>query len=89
LSWCCRCLGFDNPYSRHLRSADPTQDLELCGNQVGDAGATTLAEAIQPTPENSTGALASLKELWMDDGPHGVDHPTLKAACEARGIDLQ
>jgi hypothetical protein len=24
----------------------------------------------------------------MDNGPLGVDHPALKAACQKRGIDL-
>ena len=24
----------------------------------------------------------------MDDGPHGTENPKLKAACEARGIEL-
>jgi hypothetical protein len=56
--------------------------IELALNKIGDAGLTALADAC------AKGALASLKELVMDDGPLGVDHPKLKAACEKRGITL-
>ena len=34
------------------------------------------------------GSLPSLQELVVDDGPYGVDHPQLKAACQGRGIML-
>ena len=47
-----------------------------------------LAKAITPDKDGK-GALASLKELTMDDGPLGVDHPKLKAVCQQRGIDLK
>ena len=59
------------------------QELNLYGNQIGDAGVTALAEAA------AGGAMASLKELVMDDGALGVDHPKLKAACQKRGITLR
>ena len=58
-------------------------ELYLFENNIGDAGLTALADAC------AKGALASLKDLWMDDGPLGVDHPKLKAACEKRGITLR
>jgi hypothetical protein len=32
--------------------------------------------------------LACLEELVVDDGPLGVDHPELSAACQGRGITL-
>ena len=59
------------------------QVLALHGNQIGDAGLSALAEAV------GKGALASLKELIADEGPLGVDHPKLKAACQSRGITLR
>ena len=34
------------------------------------------------------GAMASLETLYVDDGQLGTEHPALKAACEARAIDL-
>ena len=54
-----------------------TQELSLYGNKIGDAGLTALAKAVE------SGGLASLKELEVDDGPLGVDHPKLKAACQS------
>ena len=60
-----------------------TQWLDLTNNQIGDAGLTALAKAVE------SGALASLKELIADEGPLGVDHPKLKAACQSRGITLR
>ena len=56
-----------------------TQELWLYGNNIGDAGLTALAKAVE------SGALASLETLVVDD----EEHPALKAACQARGIDLQ
>jgi flagellar hook-length control protein FliK len=59
------------------------KELWLQSNQIGDVGMQALAGAV------SSGALASLKELIADDGPLGVDHPKLKAACQSRGITLR
>ena len=56
-----------------------TQELMLHGNNIGDAGLTALAKAVE------SGALASLRTLVVDD----EEHSALKAACQARGIDLQ
>ena len=58
------------------------QELNLFNNQIGDIGLSALAKAC------ASGALASLSELYVDDGPLGTEHPALKAACEARGIEL-
>ena len=58
--------------------------LRLSANQISDAGLAALAKAITPGP-NGKGALASLKTLVVDD----EEHPALKAACLARGIDLK
>ena len=58
------------------------QMLVLNSNQIGDAGITALATAV------GNGALASLVDLIVDDGPLGLDHPKLKAACQSRGIRL-
>ena len=54
------------------------QDLGLGSNSIGDAGLTALAKAVE------SGALASLKDLYVDNS----EHPALKAACLARGIDV-
>ena len=51
-------------------------------NGMGDAGCSALADALEQK------ALPKLKALIMDDGPHGAEHPKVKAACEARGIWL-
>ena len=51
-------------------------------NRMGDAGVTALAGAI------ASGALASLRTLYVPCGPLGTEHPKLKAACEARRIVL-
>ena len=59
------------------------KELRLAMNQIGDAGLTSLADVC------AKGALASLKELVVDDGPLGVDHPKLKAACQSRNITLR
>ena len=56
----------------------PTETLGLGSNKIGDAGMTAFADAV------GNGALASLKELFVDD----EEHPALQAACQARGIDL-
>ena len=55
-----------------------TQELSLYGNKIGDAGLTALAKAVE------SGGLASLKKLALDD----KEHPALKAACQARDIEL-
>ena len=53
--------------------------LVLSYNSIGDVGVTAIATAV------GSGALASLKTLVVDD----EEHSALKAACQARGIDLQ
>ena len=58
------------------------QSIDLDQNQIGDAGMQAFSEAIR------SGALPSLQTLSVDDGPLGTEHPQLKAACEARGIEL-
>ena len=58
------------------------QVLDLRNNQIGDAGLTALAKAVE------NGALASLETLYVADGPLGTEHPALKAACKVRGIKL-
>ena len=71
-------------HTRHAMCRTSTvQTLHLYGNQIGDAGVTALANAC------ASGSLASLETLVMDDGPLGLDHPQLKAACEQRGISLE
>jgi len=64
------------------------QRLSFNWNQIGDIGMTAFAEAIKPVGEGGSGALVSLKNLYVDNGPLGTEHPALKAACEARGIEL-
>ena len=54
------------------------EQLELTSNQIGDDGLSALASAC------ASGALAQLKTLVVDD----EEHPALKAACQARGIEL-
>ena len=58
------------------------QYLDLGSNKIGDTGITALADVL------GKGALASLEQLYVDYGPLGIEHPALKAACEARGIEL-
>ena len=58
------------------------QVLYLFDNKIGDAGMVALSDSL------AMGALASLETLYVDDGPLDTDHPALKAACEARGIEL-
>ena len=58
------------------------QYLNLNTNKIGDPGITALADAL------GKGALASLEKLRVDDGPLGTEHPALKDACEALGIEL-
>ena len=65
-----------------LRELAQCQSLWLDGNQIGDAGLTSLSDVL------ASGALTSLKALHVDDGPLGTEHPALEAACEARGIQL-
>ena len=61
-----------------------TQELRLFSNNIGDAGLTALAKAVE------SGALASLSGR----GPPGTlvvdnsEHPALNDACQARDIDL-
>ena len=57
-------------------------------NKITDAGLATLAHAITPVSAGGSGAMASLQQLLVDKGPLGSEHPALKAACDARGIDL-
>ena len=59
------------------------EKLLLHMNKIGDAGVAALAKAIAPD-ENGNGALASLQKLKVDN----EKHPALKAACQARGIEL-
>ena len=56
------------------------QFLNLRDNQIGDTGMISLADAL------GKGALASLETLGVDN--LNEEHPALKAACQARGIDL-
>ena len=48
------------------------------GSGVTDKGMKEFADIL------SSGALASLKDLYVDNS----EHPALKAACLARGIDV-
>ena len=57
--------------------------LYLGENKIGDPGMIKFSEAL------ATGAMASLKTLFVIHGPLGTEHPALKAACEARLIHLQ
>ena len=54
------------------------QVLRLDDNKIADAGLTAFAKAVE------SGALASLKDLAVDN----PEHPALKAACLARSIDV-
>ena len=62
--------------------------LDLRSNQIGDAGLAALARAITPVSEGGSGAVLSLEEVLVDEGPLGTEHPALMAACRARGIGL-
>ena len=55
------------------------QELYLNDNQIGDKGLEALSGAL------ATGAMASLTDLEVDN----PEHPALKAACDARSIDLK
>jgi hypothetical protein len=55
--------------------------LRLDYNKIGDAGVKSLAEAC------ASGALASLKELWVDNKQ--MRHPDLVASCQPRGIKIK
>ena len=57
-------------------------DVELGANLIGDVGMQALSSAL------AGGVMASLETLYVDDGPLGTEYPALKAACEARGIEL-
>ena len=54
------------------------QVLHLYNNKIGDVGLQAFADAL------GKGALAQLKNLVVDE----EEHPALKAACQARGIEL-
>ena len=70
-------------HTRRLMCDTPAvQMLSLQSNEIGDAGVSALANAC------ASGSMASLESLYMGDGPLGTEHPGLKAACEARGINL-
>jgi hypothetical protein len=56
--------------------------LDLRLNQIGDEGMQAFSAAI------SSGALPLLQALFVDDGALGTQHLQLKAACDARGLDL-
>ena len=55
------------------------RDLKLYNNMVGDKGHEALSGAL------ASGAMASLEQLVVNN----EKHPALKAACQARGIDLR
>ena len=55
------------------------QELDLSSNNISDPGLAALADVL------GKGALASLETLVVDD----EEHPALKAACQARGIELE
>ena len=59
----------------------------MSGMKWGDAEMTKLAAALEYC--HVRGALPALKELYVDGGPLGTEHPALKAACEAGGIALE
>ena len=69
-----------------VKNLSDVESLPCYGLGWGDAEIIKLASAIEYACAN--GALASLSELYVDDGPLGTEHPALKAACEARGIEL-
>ena len=54
-----------------------TQGLQLGGNQIGDAGLTTLAKAVE------SGALASLEVLFLENNQ--IRDAGLSALAEAVG----
>ena len=56
--------------------------FDLRYNQIGDEGMKVFSTAL------SSGSLASLETLLVDNGPVGDGHPALKEACVARGITL-
>ena len=59
-----------------------TQELMLYGNNIGDAGLTALAKAVE------SGALASLKELDLRLNHIGDDGmKALAAACASGALD--
>ena len=66
------------------RGALPQLDyLELSQNAIGDIGISALASAC------ASGAFARLKELVVDDGPLGVDHLKLNAACHILAVRVR
>lgn len=62
--------------------------LDLALNQIGDAGLSALADAV------AKGGMAKLNELpfvFQQRSLLGyvLEHPVLKAVCEARGIRIR
>ena len=63
-----------------MRLVCRVQHLDLFGNQFGDPGLASLADAC------AKGSLASLKEIVVDNKHER--HPQLLAACRPRGIQI-
>ena len=57
------------------------QMLYLHRIRMGQAGLVALASVISSLP--------SIRDLVIDSGPLGTEHPQLKAACEARRVELR
>ena len=57
-------------------------ELGFAKNRFGDEGMNAFAAAI------NSGVLSALKEIIVDEGPLGKDHPALKTACVVRGLRL-
>ena len=66
-----------------VKNLSDVESLDCSGLGWGDAEMLKLASAIEHA--HASGALASLTTLVVDD----EEHPALKIACQARGIDLQ
>ena len=56
-----------------------TQGLDLRGNQIGDAGLTALAKAVE------SGALASVQKLFLNSNAIGDDGITALADALGKG----
>ena len=69
------------------KNLSDVKQLDCSGLGWGDTEMTKLVAALEHC--HTIGAMASLQTLVMDDGPLGVDHPKLKAACQERGITLR
>ena len=59
------------------------QVLNLYGNKIGDTGFAALEGAL------SSGSLPKLVTLYVGDGPLQFENPSLKVACDARGIRMR